>query len=171
MLPSYFWSMTGSIWGNRTWQSSAAEGQLPTSRCLCDAGRPPCDAAGILYFRSSPGTQKFLSSWDAVLRRSSNATEQGAFNAVVRQGMRPLKTHPSNYRVFYGMNGDATFGVLPLPGFLNGHGYFVQRLHEVTSAMLDRWVCMHVDHTDQHHVWKVYLLEAWVDDVAGNPLE
>ena len=95
--------------------------------------RDPRNAAGILYFRSSPGAQKFLSSWDATLRRGSNVTEQNAFNAVVRRGLRPLKTHPSNYRVFYGMNGDATFGVLPLPGFLNGHGYFVQRLHEVSE--------------------------------------
>ena len=91
-------------------------------------------AAGILYFRSSPGATKFLSNWDATLQRSSNATEQAAFNAVVRRGMKILKTHPGNYRVFYGMNGDATFGVLPLPGFLNGHGYFVQRLHEVSRA-------------------------------------
>ena len=120
------------------------------------AGKPPCDAAGILYFRSSLGAQKFLSSWDAALRRSSNATEQGAFNAVVRRGMRPLKTHPGNYRVFYGMNGDATFGVLPLPGFLNGHGYFVQRLHEVILSMLDCWIRTSADHTDQHQVWKVY---------------
>ena len=97
-------------------------------------------AAGILYFKSSPGAQKFLSSWDAALRRSSNATEQSAFNAVVRRGMRPLKTHPTNYRVFYGMNGDATFGVLPLPGFLNGHGYFVQRLHEVTNPDLSTFM-------------------------------
>jgi len=92
---------------------------------------PLCMGAGILYFRSSPGAQKFLGSWDAALRRSANVTEQSAFNAVVRRGMRPLKTHPSNYRVFYGMDGDAKFGILPLPGFLNGHSYFVQRLHEV----------------------------------------
>lgn len=94
---------------------------------------PLCMGAGILYFRSSPGAQKFLGSWDAALRRSANVTEQSAFNAVVRRGMRPLKTHPSNYRVFYGMDGDVKFGILPLPGFLNGHSYFVQRLHEVCN--------------------------------------
>ena len=64
-------------------------------------------------------------------------TEQAAFNAVVRRGMRPLKTHAGNYRVFYGMDGRATFGVLPLAGFLNGHGYFVQRLHEVRQPLLE----------------------------------
>ena len=93
-------------------------------------------AAGILHFRSSPSTQHFLGAWDAALRRGGNATEQSAFNAVVRRGMRPLKTHAGNYRVFYGMDGGATFGVLPLAGFLNGHGYFVQHLHEVRQHSL-----------------------------------
>ena len=95
--------------------------------------------AGILYFRASPGAKAFLGAWDGALRRGvANVTEQSAFNAVVRQGMRPLKTHPGNYRVFYGMDAKASFGVLPLPGFLNGHGYFVQRLHEVRSPARDK---------------------------------
>ena len=71
------------------------------------------------------------------MQGSSNVTEQAAFNAVVRRGMRPVKTHAGNYRVFYGMDGRATFGVLPLAGFLNGHGYFVQRLHEVRRPLLE----------------------------------
>lgn len=71
-------------------------------------------------------------------RGGANVTEQSAFNAVVRRGMRLLKTHPGNYRVFYGMDGEASFGVLPLPGFLNGHGYFVQRLHEVCSPACEK---------------------------------
>ena len=95
--------------------------------------------AGILYFRASPGAKAFLGAWDSALRRGgANVTEQSAFNAVVRRGMRPLKTHPGNYRVFYGMDGEASFGVLPLPGFLNGHGYFVQRLHEVRSSACEK---------------------------------
>ena len=103
---------------------------------LGKAERSLLRAAGILYFRSSPGAQQFLGSWDAALQGGSNVTEQTAFNAVVRRGMRPLKTHAGNYRVFYGMDGRATFGVLPLAGFLNGHGYFVQRLHEVRQLLL-----------------------------------
>jgi len=52
--------------------------------------------AGILNYRSSPGAQKFLGSWDAALRRSANVTEQGLFNVVVRHGMWPLITHENN---------------------------------------------------------------------------
>ena len=76
-------------------------------------------------------------------------TEQGAFNTVVRRGMRPLKTHAGNYRVFYGMDGRATFGVLPLAGFLNGHGYFVQRLHEVRELLLEP-ACRQMRDPDTH---------------------
>ena len=93
----------------------------------CDCRHP--------VLQEQPGAQQFLGSWDAALQGSSNATEQAAFNAVVRRGMRPLKTHAGNYRIFYGMDGGATFGVLPLGGFLNGHGYFVQRLHEVRRLL------------------------------------
>jgi len=46
-----------------------------------------CVGAGILYLRSSPGAQEFLGNWDAALHRSTSATEQGAFNAVVWHGM------------------------------------------------------------------------------------
>lgn len=105
--------------------------------------------AGILYFRSSPGAQQFLGSWDAALQGGSNVTEQGAFNTVVRRGMRPLKTHAGNYRVFYGMDSRATFGVLPLAGFLNGHGYFVQRLHEVRELLLEL-ACRQMRDPDTH---------------------
>lgn len=88
-------------------------------------------AAGIVFFRHGRGSRKFLDGWDTALRRNASLTEQQAFNAVARAGVKPLKTHPDNWRVFYGMGRSVTFGILPASAFANGHSYFVQRLYEV----------------------------------------
>jgi hypothetical protein len=84
-----------------------------------------------VFFRHGKGARKFLENWDSALRRNTSISEQQAFNLVARQGLYPLKTHPDNWRVFYGMDNSVTFGILPSSGFGNGHTYFVQHLHDV----------------------------------------
>ncbi len=93
-------------------------------------------AAGIVFLRHGRGARNFMDAWDSALRRNVSRTEQQAFNAVARVGVKPLKTHPDNWRVFYGMGRTVTFGILPASGFANGHSYFVQRLHDVRRCSL-----------------------------------
>ncbi|KAK9909514.1 hypothetical protein WJX75_003420 [Coccomyxa subellipsoidea] len=88
-------------------------------------------STGIVFLRHGRGARSFLDAWDSALRRNASRTEQQAFNAVARVGVKPLKTHPDNWRVFYGMGRTVTFGILPASGFANGHSYFVQRLYDV----------------------------------------
>lgn len=90
---------------------------------------------GVVFFRHSADTAAFLDGWDAALRGNASASEQEAFSAVVRRPpAKPPMVHPANPHVFLAAGHSLPFGVLPVAGFLNGHTYFVQRLHEVRAG-------------------------------------
>jgi hypothetical protein len=87
---------------------------------------------GIMYFRWSENTVRFVSSWLNLIVKKTELWDQLAFNDLARAGWDPyVKLHPNNKRVFLGYNGTVYVGVLPVALFAGGHNFYIQRLHEV----------------------------------------
>jgi len=57
--------------------------------------------------------------------------DQIAFNTLVAHHTTPLCQDIQNNRLARGPQRLLAVGVLPVLGFMNGHTYFVQKLHEV----------------------------------------
>jgi hypothetical protein len=92
-------------------------------------------AAGILYLRHSTATVQFVERWLASLTEPS-IFDHMAFNDLVKQGWVKSnpRLHPANSRLFLGLGGNLTVGVLPVASFGNGHTFFIQQLHRVGAA-------------------------------------
>ncbi len=89
-----------------------------------------------MFLRRSADTAAFLDAWERAVRGNASASEQEALSAVVRRApLKPPMVHPANPHVFLAAGRKLPFGVLPVAGFLNGHTYSVQRLHEVLWAL------------------------------------
>ena len=94
---------------------------------------------GIVFLRRSADTAAFLDAWERALKGNASASEQDALSAVVRRApLKPPMVHPDNPHVFLAAGQKLPFGVLPVAGFLNGHTYSVQRLHEVPKTLFPK---------------------------------
>lgn len=74
-----------------------------------------------------------MDAYVAVLDADEKVWDQNVFNTLARSGFNMMATHPSSPNLFMGWDGRLVIGVLPVSGFLSGHTYHVQRLHEVCN--------------------------------------
>ncbi|GLC41336.1 hypothetical protein PLESTM_001185000 [Pleodorina starrii] len=87
---------------------------------------------GLMFFRFSERTVRFVDSWLAAINADPQYWDQNAFNDLARQGWDPVsKVDSVQKRVFLGANGTLAVGVLPVASFSGGHTFYVQRLYEV----------------------------------------
>lgn len=85
---------------------------------------------GLLFFRHSKNTSRFIDAWQKQLDSDSKAWDQNVFNQVAHVGLVPFQTLPNNDHLVLGANHSLVFGVLPIAQFASGHTFFVQRLFE-----------------------------------------
>eukprot|EP00887_Chlorella_sp_A99_P003129 scaffold9.g3129.t1 len=85
---------------------------------------------GLLYFRHSENTTKFVVEWARRLEEDPKVWDQNVFNWVARDGLLPFQRHHSNPRLVWAANHSVVVGVLPVASFASGHTFFVQRLYE-----------------------------------------
>lgn len=98
--------------------------------------------SGILLFRATARGRRFVNAWHQNVanpsRRSrfwGKTSDQQVFNAMVRKELQWPGVGGSReqwlMRNFHkDWDGNLTLGALPLPLFMNGHGYFVQSAHK-----------------------------------------
>eukprot|EP00899_Mesostigma_viride_P004856 jgi/Mesvir1/14371/Mv09771-RA.1 len=104
-------------------------------RCGHTSGRIHNTAfnTGVLFMRPNRRTTAFLQHWRATLLDYDKDPNPGLDDQLsfVQQSMigaYPIQLVSPGSRVFYGLNG-LQLGVFPIIEFMNGHGFFLQKLH------------------------------------------
>lgn len=87
---------------------------------------------GVLYMRHSKEVTKFVKEWDELLAEGVDRVDQIGFNTLATKYTTPMQTALQNDRLASGTH-QLSIGVLPVRGFMNGHTYFVQRMHEAST--------------------------------------
>lgn len=84
---------------------------------------------GIMWFRSTEGSQSFTQEWLNKLESNDKDWDQVVFNKLVEQGGCETARDGSGVAPAYG--GGLMLGILPVAFFANGYTYFTERLHEM----------------------------------------
>lgn len=60
---------------------------------------PAHHPTGLIFFRHSPATERFITAWSDMLRADDSVWDQNAFNQLAKEGLEPMRRHSDNPRL------------------------------------------------------------------------
>ena len=89
---------------------------------------------GMMWFRSTPGSQAITEEWVRNLEADDKIWDQAEFNKLMHLGGCGGGSADEGNGVGKAYNGKVNMGTLPVALFNNGHTFFTQRLHEALNV-------------------------------------
>eukprot|EP00238_Polyblepharides_amylifera_P015245 CAMPEP_0196588754 /NCGR_PEP_ID=MMETSP1081-20130531/61632_1 /TAXON_ID=36882 /ORGANISM="Pyramimonas amylifera, Strain CCMP720" /LENGTH=486 /DNA_ID=CAMNT_0041911357 /DNA_START=350 /DNA_END=1810 /DNA_ORIENTATION=+ len=91
---------------------------------------------GIMWIRSTPGTQELTRKWVEVIENNPKEWDQVAFNNLKTEGNSCSGRRDAN-GLMLAFSGKVRMGILPVVLFSNGHTFYVQKLHHRLQSGLE----------------------------------
>lgn len=89
---------------------------------------------GMMWFRSTPGSQAITEEWVTNLEADDKIWDQAEFNKLMHLGGCGGGAADESNGIGKAYNGKINMGTLPVALFNNGHTFFTQRLHEALDV-------------------------------------